>query len=330
MADLAGVSRATVSFVLNNDKRFSIRPQTISKVMEAAAKLGYVPNASAQALASNQAKAIGLIMTRDTRYIESDVFLPQVIGGLLDSVKIYGFKLLIEWVEPGQQLQSYNKLIGAKHIDGMILTISRYDDTGLRALEDSKIPVVLMGTVPESGLYSVDFDNVASSKKAVSYLIQRGHSKIACITDAGIPYSSASQRLIGYKEALDEAGISVDETLIRYGDFEAESGYQAMRSLLDSKAKFTAVFAASDNICLGAMTAARENGLDIPRDMAFVGHDDIPLARFAYPPLTTVRVPAADIARISCQLLLDLVDGNSPQQMHVTVDTDLIVRGSTN
>ena len=330
MADLAGVSRATVSFVLNNDKRFSIRPQTISKVMEAAAKLGYVPNASAQALASNQAKAIGLIMTRDTRYIESDVFLPQVIGGLLDSVKIYGFKLLIEWVEPGQQLQSYNKLIGAKHIDGMILTISRYDDTGLRALEDSKIPVVLMGTVPESGLYFVDFDNVASSKKAVGYLIQRGHSKIACITDAGIPYSSASQRLIGYKEALDEAGISVDETLIRYGDFEAESGYQAMRSLLDSKAKFTAVFAASDNICLGAMTAARENGLDIPRDMAFVGHDDIPLARFAYPPLTTVRVPAADIARISCQLLLDLVDGNSPQQMHVTVDTDLIVRGSTN
>jgi len=329
VADLAGVSRTTVSFVLNNDTRFSIRPETKLKVHEAAAKLGYVPNASARALASNQAKAIGLIMTRDTRYISSDVFLPQLIGGLLDSVKLFGISLLIEWVEPGQQLQTYHKLTGAKHIDGMILTISRYDDTGLKVLENADIPVVLMGTVPHCKLHSVDIDNAASARKAVDHLLKLGHQQIACITDAPLPYSSATQRLNGYQQALQSAGIGFDETLVRYGDFDAESGYKAMQSLLKKKTEFSAVFAASDNISFGAMEAAREAGLDIPGDVSFVGHDDIPLARFAHPPLTTIRVPAAEIARQSCQLLLELLIDNHSPKRNILLETELIIRNST-
>ena len=329
VADLAGVSRTTVSFVLNNDTRFSIRPETKLKVHEAAAKLGYVPNASARALASNQAKAIGLIMTRDTRYISSDVFLPQLIGGLLDSVKLFGISLLIEWVEPGQQLQTYHKLTGAKHIDGMILTISRYDDTGLKVLENADIPVVLMGTVPHCKLHSVDIDNAASARKAVDHLLKLGHQQIACITDAPLPYSSAAQRLNGYQQALQSAGIGFDETLMRYGDFDAESGYKAMQSLLKKKTEFSAVFAASDNISFGAMEAAREAGLDIPDDVSFVGHDDIPLARFAHPPLTTIRVPAAEIARQSCQLLLELLIDNHSPKRNILLETELIIRNST-
>ncbi len=330
VADLAGVSRTTVSFVLNNDTRFSIRPETQQKVHDAAAKLGYVPNASARALASNQAKAIGLIMTRDTHYISSDVFLPELIGGLLDSVKLFGISLLIEWVEPGQQLQTYHKLTGSKHIDGMILTISRDDDTGLKVLEDADIPVVLMGTVPDSQLNSVDIDNAASARKAVNHLLKLGHRQIACITDAQLPYSSATQRLRGYKQAMAAAGVSIDESLVRFGDFDAESGYKAMQSLLKSKHEFSAVFAASDNISFGAMEAAREAGLDIPGDLSFVGHDDIPLARFANPPLTTVRVPAAEIARQSCQLLLRLINGEIPDESHIVLETELIIRSSTN
>jgi DNA-binding LacI/PurR family transcriptional regulator len=329
VADLAGVSRTTVSFVLNNDTRFSIRPETQLKVHDAAAKLGYVPNASARALASNQAKAIGLIMTRDTRYISSDVFLPQIIGGLLDSVKLFGISLLIEWVEPGQQLQTYHKLTGAKHIDGMILTISRDDDIGLNMLEKADIPVVLMGTVPNCQLPSVDIDNTASARKAVDHLLKLGHQQIACITDAQLPYSSASQRLNGYKQALASAGINFDESLVRYGDFDAESGYKAMQSLLQKKAEFSAVFAGSDNISFGAMEAAREAGLDIPGDLSFVGHDDIPLARFAQPPLTTIRVPAAEIARQSCQLLLELLADNLAPRENIWLETELIIRRST-
>ncbi|MEA4812595.1 MAG: LacI family DNA-binding transcriptional regulator [Anaerolineaceae bacterium] len=329
VADLAGVSRTTVSFVLNNDSRFSIRPETQEKVREAALSLGYVPNASARALASNQAKAVGLVMTRDIQYIGSDLFLPQIIGGLLDSFKLYGLSLLIEWVEPGQQLETYHKLTRAKHIDGMILTVSRDDDSGLKVLEDSDVPAVLMGTVPGCKLHSVDIDNVLSARKAVEHLLSLGHRRIACITDARLPYSSASQRLEGYKQALQAAGIEPDDCLIRYGDFDSESGYMAMASLLIKKLDFTATFAGSDNVAFGAMEAAREAGLSIPRDMAFVGHDDIPLARFAQPPLTTIHVPADEIARKSCQMLLQLMNDEAPEHNHILIETELVSRSST-
>ena len=134
VADLAGVSRTTVSFVLNDVQRFSISAETRERVKQAAQELGYVPNASAQRLASNQAKAIGLIMTRDPSYIVSDTFLPQILGGLLDVVKSYQLSLMTEWVEPGQQMRTYLELTRSKHIDGMILMTPRYDDPGLQAI----------------------------------------------------------------------------------------------------------------------------------------------------------------------------------------------------
>jgi LacI family transcriptional regulator len=211
----------------------------------------------------------------------------------------------------------------------MILTISRDDDIGLNMLEKADIPVVLMGTVPNCQLPSVDIDNTASARKAVDHLLKLGHQQIACITDAQLPYSSASQRLNGYKQALASAGINFDESLVRYGDFDAESGYKAMQSLLQKKAEFSAVFAGSDNISFGAMEAAREAGLDIPGDLSFVGHDDIPLARFAQPPLTTIRVPAAEIARQSCQLLLELLADNLAPRENIWLETELIIRRST-
>jgi DNA-binding LacI/PurR family transcriptional regulator len=211
----------------------------------------------------------------------------------------------------------------------MILTISRDDDIGLNILEKADLPVVLMGTVPNCQLPSVDIDNTASARKAVDHLLKLGHQQIACITDAQPPYSSASQRLSGYKQALASAGISFDESLVRYGDFDAESGYKAMQSLLKQKAEFSAVFAGSDNISFGAMEAAREAGLDIPGDLSFVGHDDIPLARFAQPPLTTIHVPAAEIARQSCQLLLELLADNLAPRQNICLETELIIRKST-
>ncbi|HPK27204.1 MAG TPA: LacI family DNA-binding transcriptional regulator, partial [Anaerolineaceae bacterium] len=224
VAELAGVSRSTVSFVFSEDKQSRIRPETRQKVREAAEKLGYYPNASARALASNQSNTIGLIMTRSPRYIASDNFLPQIIGGLLDIVKQEQLGLLIEWVEPGQQIQTYLQLTRAKHIDGMIILTPRFDDPGLTALEQIDIPCVLMGQIPGCNLPYVDIDNRSSAKMAVDYLIELGHRQIACITNAATAYSSASQRLEGYRDALKAADIAIDESLIRMADFDAASG----------------------------------------------------------------------------------------------------------
>ena len=329
VADLAGVSRTTVSFVLNNVNRFSIRPETAEKVRLAAQQLGYYPNASAKALASNQTKNIGLIITRAPHYIASDPFLPQILGGLLDAIKQNSQGLLLEWVEPGQQLQTYLELTRAHHIDGMILMTPRLDDPGLRALEEADIPVVLMGYIPWSSLHSVDVDNLAAAETAVSHLIDLGHRSIACITNAALPYTSATQRLDGYRLALQKAGIAFDPKLVREADFDIQSGYRAMKSLLESGQEFTAVFVASDNVALGAYSALREAGLSIPGDVAVVGFDDIPLASFVSPTLTSVAVPGQEIAVESYKLLTCLMRGDLPESRSVTLPTRLIPRESS-
>ena len=329
VANLAGVSRTTVSFVLNDVHRFSIRPETAEKVRLAARQLGYYPNASAKALASNQTKNIGLILTRSPEYIASDPFLPQILSGMLDVVKQNSLSLLVEWVEPGQQLETYLELTRAHHIDGMILMTPRTDDTGIRALEEADIPVVVMGYIPESSLHSVDVDNFNAARGAVEHLLSLGHRRIACITNAALPYTSAGQRLNGYRRALEDAGISYNPNLVREGDFETHSGFNQMKSLLDSGEKFSAVFVASDAVALGAYDAIRSAGLTIPDDISVVGFDDIPLSSYASPKLTTVRMPAREIAQDSCYLLMRLMKREFPENRMISLPTELIIRGST-
>lgn len=328
VADRAGVSRTTVSFVLNDVKRFSIRPETRAKVHQAAQELGYVPNASARALASDQAKAIGLIITRNPRYISSDPFLSQIIAGLIDVTKADNLSLLIELVEVGQQARVYQDLTKSKHIDGMILMTPRFDDAGLKAIEEYGIPAVLMGHVPGSKLYAVDVDNVASAKMAVDHLIANGHTQIACITNAPSPYSSAYERLQGYRQALKEAGLPYSDQLIRHADFDPESGYTQMQDLLASRQAFTAVFVASDNVALGAIQAIHAAGLTIPGDISVVGFDNLPFSAFTNPPLTTVDMPSNEIAKESCHLLMRLMKGDAPESHMIKLPTELVTRAS--
>jgi len=329
VADLAGVSRTTVSFVLNNVHRFSIRPETADKVRLAAKELGYYPNASAKALASNQTKNVGLILTRSPEYIAADPFLPQILSGTLDVVKQHSLSLLVEWVEPGEQLETYLELTRAHHIDGMILMTPRTDDTGIRALEEADIPVVVMGYIPDCTLHSVDVDNFSAARTAVEHLVSLGHRQIACITNAALPYTSAAQRLSGYRQALEDGGIPYDPALVREGDFEGKSGYSQMKTLLESGKKFSAAFVASDAVALGAYTAIREAGLIIPDDISIVGFDDLPLSSLITPSLTTVRMPAREIAQASCFLLMRLMKWELPENRMVSLPTELIIREST-
>ncbi len=328
VADLAGVSRTTVSLVLNNVKGASIPPETRQKVYDAAESLSYVPNATAQALATQRTKAIGLIMTRSPHHISSDTFLPQILGGLLEVIKKENFRLLIELVEEGHQEQVYLKLARAKHIDAMILLTPRLGDKGLKKLEEVGIPTVLMGKLEDLELYAVDVDNRSAAKKATQHLIELGHTKIACIGNARPSYGAALDRVLGYKDALLDVGITPQESFIRHADFHPRSGYEAMQSLLASQQDFTAVFVASDNVAMGAKSALREAGLRVPDDVSMIGFDDISWASYSDPPLTTIRLPAHKLASEACLLLLDLLKGKEVKKREVILDTELIVRQS--
>ena len=328
VANLAGVSRTTVSLVLNNVEGISISPETRQKVRDAAEELGYIPNATAQALATRRARAIGLVMTRSPHHIASDTFLPQILSGLLEVIKQHQLRLLIESVESEHQDRVYLELARAKHIDGMILLTPRIDDAAIKRLEEIDTSTVVMGKLADSNLYSVDVDNQLAARKATQYLIDIGHTQIACISNAQSSFSSAYERVLGYKDALIASGIPPDDELIQYADFDPQSGFACMRTLLASGKKFTAVFVASDNVAMGVKSALRKAGLRIPEDVSIMGFDDIPWARYSDPPLTTIRLPAQKLASEACLLLLDLMKGSEPEERNMVLDTELVVRKS--
>jgi DNA-binding LacI/PurR family transcriptional regulator len=329
VAEKVGVSRTTVSLVLNDVRGIQISHETRQKVIDAAKELGYVPDATAQALASRRTKAIGLVLTRTQHHIATDAFLPKIISGLLTIAKKQNIRILIDWVETEHQESAYFELARAKRIDGMILSTPRLDDKALMALENADIPTVMMGSIAGSNLPFVDVDNTKASEKATTYLLQLGHRKIACISNAPPEYTASPDRVHGYKNALSNMNIPINENLITYADFDPESGYKCMKSLLHSGESFTAAFIASDNVAIGAKSALRDANLRVPDDISLVGFDDIPWAQYSDPPLTTIQLPAESLAESACTLLLDLIkDRDNDKQHQIMLDTELIIRKS--
>lgn len=329
VAEKVGVSRTTVSLVLNNVQGIQISSETRQKVIDAANELGYVPDATAQALVSRRTKAIGLVLTRSQHHIATDAFLPKIISGLLTTAKKHNVRMLVDWVETEHQDSAYFELARAKRIDGMILSTPRLNDAALKALENVDTPTVMMGSIAGSKLPFVDVDNTKAAEKAVSYLIGLGHRNIACISNAPPEYTAAPERVMGFKNVLTQMDIPINEDLIRYADFDPESGYECMTSLLKTGKKFTAVFVASDNVAIGAKSALREAGWRIPEDVSLIGFDDIPWAKYSDPPLTTIKLPADSLAQSACTLLLDLIkDRGGEKQNQIILDTELIIRKS--
>jgi DNA-binding LacI/PurR family transcriptional regulator len=328
VARRAGVSRTTVSLVLNDVSGFQISAATRGKVREAARKLGYVPNAPARALAGSRTHVIGLVFSRRPHHIAGETFLPRVVDGLLDVTRANNLRLLIDIVAPQHQEREYINLARGKRIDGLVLSAPRLGERALRNLEREGLPTVLIGRLPKTEFFSVDVDNHLAARRAAEYLISLGHRRIACIINAPLSYAAAADRLEGYRAALKGAGIRYDPSIVRFGDFSLESGYSRMNELLAQGGHFTAVFTASDTVALGAKNALRETGRLIPDDISLMGMDDISIAKFLDPPLTTVRVPAEALAGQACEMLLRALGGEPINEKHLVLPTELVLRES--
>jgi DNA-binding LacI/PurR family transcriptional regulator len=328
VAQAAGVSRTTVSLVLSNTPRAQISEQTRQRVLEAAQQLGYVPDAAGQALASRRSQIIGLVIARQSHHIITDAFLNMLLDGFVRATHESDMGLMVNFVEPQHHVKTYLQLVRAKRIDGLLLAGPRLDDTGLKLLEESDFPAVLIGHMSNTNLYSVDIENQTAARQAVEYLIQLGHRQIACITNATPDYEAPAKRLQGYRDALEQAGLTYDERLVRYGDYDQQSGYDQMNDLLDESVPFTAAFVSSDVVAMGAKAAMREHGLQIPQDISLIGFDDVPMARFFDPPLTTIHVPAVELGYTACKLLTCLITKDNTAQKSITLDANLLIRES--
>jgi LacI family transcriptional regulator len=327
VAARAGVSRTTVSFVLNGRADAKIPDATRERVLAAAAELGYVPHASARQLAGGRSHTIALVLRQSAEQVAGDAMLVETLRGLASAARSEGLRVMVEALSPSDPESSYVSLVRGQHADGLVLSGPRTDDPAFLELVRDGFPVVLQGSLPDVAVSSVDVDNVAGGRLAVEHLLGLGHRRIAMITNAPVAYTAAVQRAEGYREALAGAGVPYDSGLVDEGDFDAPSGHRAMLAILRRRT-VDAVFIASDVVALGAIGALRERGRRIPEDVSVVGFDDIPLAAFFDPPLTTVRLPAFELGQAAGAALIRRIADPSVVD-RTLLPIELVVRAST-
>ncbi len=323
----AGVSRTTVSHVLNNHPGIALNPKTRERVLTTARKLGYVPNSAAQMLVTGRSRTVGLILSRPD-LISVDAFVPSMLCGLNETCRIRGYRLLMDSIPDPSDANSYLDLAKSNRIDGLIVINPRENDAALRKVIESKFPLVVFGSSGHPEENSIGTKDGQASCRATDHLISLGHRRIAHISYAPLVYNSARNRLEGYRLALKSARIRFQKSLFAEGDFTGESGYQAMKQILTSKGAPTALFAGNDTLAIGAMTAIREAGFSIPEDFAVVGYDDIPSAAFAFPPLTTIRSHAFEQGKMVGEATIALVNGKKIGRHQSVLPLELVIRES--
>jgi DNA-binding LacI/PurR family transcriptional regulator len=324
VAHLAGVSSATASRVLTGSAR--VRPQTKDKVEQAMTRLGYVRNRAARSPASRRAGSIALVLGEETVRVFADPFFARMLRSVSKELSSADSQLVMLTLHSPRDYQTVSRYLRSGHVDGALF-VSMHDKPDFD-YESLGIPLVLCGRPAAGGtsLSYIDADNIGGARSAVRHLLDGGRKAIATI--AGPPdMAPGIDRLLGYRQAL---GVTapLDPGMIAYGDFSTMSGQHALLRLIDHRPGIDAVFAASDLMAAGALHALRRLGRRVPRDVAVIGFDDLPVAQQTDPQLTTVRQPVDAMgSRMVSEILAQIADpGREPS--HVVLGTELISRGS--
>ena len=324
VAQRAGVSIATVSRVLNNQPL--VKAETKARVLQAMEALGYRPSACARGLAANTTGTIALVFPK-----LSGPFFSALIHGAEIAASDCDYHLLI-YGASGAALGADNQTLGmlTTKVDGLILASPGVSRCYIRDLQRQNLPVVVLGEEPSGSGTPVDSiqpDNVGGAAKIVTHLIEHGNRRIAMIKGPAAR-THASDREQGYRKALQEHGLPCYAELVIAGAFNENGGYTAMQRLLQQDPVPDAVFAASDQMAIGAMAAIHESGLRVPEDIALVGFDDIETAQYTHPPLTTVHQDLLGQAQLAVNLLLARINGTESVVEIRILPAELVIRRS--
>ncbi|QXD15144.1 LacI family transcriptional regulator [Rhodocaloribacter litoris] len=319
----AGVAVSTVSRMLNNSGPVS--PEARQRIEAAARRLGYVPNATARSLITSKTHTLGILLP--------DLFgefYSEVLRGLDQTARQHAYHILVSSSHNERRDIEAALLAMNGRVDGLVVMAPAVDRRALRDNLPARLPVVLLNChVDASGFDTIRLDNEGGARALVEHLIAHGHRHIAMIT-GGAGNIDAEERLGGYRAALEAAGLPVDPGLIVEGDFTQAAGYRAMQALLARTPRPTALFAANDAMAIGAMGALREAGLRVPEDVAVGGFDDIPMAPYLNPPLTSVHVPISELGALAMQRLIDRIENeHPPEPREEVIPTRLVVRASS-
>ena len=323
----AGVSRTTVSFVLNNTPGKSISEATRQRVVDAAARLGYTPNEDARRLASIRDQNLGLFICH-SQFVYSDAFITRALEGMSQAVNRLRARLIVQPVTLGET--SYLDLARKDDVDGIVLLNTHDEDPALHELLASGFPAVSMDYLEDLAIDQVCVEDAEAASVIVSHLTGLGHRRIGMITHADPVYVASRRRLMGYTRALEAAGIPMDTDIVRYADFSESSGYQQMKDLLGKAPDITAVFCGNDVVAYGAMQAILQSGRSIPGDISLTGFDDDYMSRFLNPALTTMVLPAAGLGAAAIELVTKRMNsGAGPKPDRRVLSTHIAIRAST-
>ncbi|WP_309115209.1 LacI family DNA-binding transcriptional regulator [Saccharothrix sp.] len=331
VARLAGVSRATVSRVLSGAA--NVTEATRTRVEEAAARLGYVPDVAAQSVAGARSKTIALGFFANDMWALSQLTRPQyhfhldVLRHIEGALAKAGYDLLLPSRPTDASSDGYVRLLRARRVAGTIMVACPPGDLRIQALVESRLPTVFIDTVGQGpNATYVTSDNVEGARQITEHLLELGHRRIARITGTETD-PSGHDRLTGIRAALATRGIPDDPGLARTSDWSTEGAYREMRDLLAARRDFTAVIAESDMMAIGILRALHEQGLRVPEDVSVTGFDDIDLCAFTEPPLTTVRQDAEAMGTSAVRALLGIIDGTTAPP--IVLPTEVVARQST-
>lgn len=323
VAARAGVSISTVSHVLNHTRRVS--EEATRNVLEAVAALNYAPNSVARSLKVNNTRTIGLLVTAS-----ANPFFAEVVKGAEDYCFNQGYSLILCNTENQLERQRhYLRMLMEKRVDGLLMICTDVDAEiqGLLRSHQS-VPQVVMDWGGQCDFANVINDNVRTGAYlAARYLVAQGHRELVCIT--GQLHKQTTQlRLDGVRDALAEAGLTLAEENILEGDYEMQSGFDAMQRILTRDQLPTAVFAFDDPMAIGAICAATQAGYRVPEDISVVGYDDVEMARFASPPLTTIRHPKSELGQLAVELLISRIRNKELSVEALDIQPELVIRHS--
>jgi len=323
VAALAGVSRATVSRVVNGSPK--VLPETVAAVERAIGELGYVPNRAARALVTRRTDSVALVVPEPDSRVFSDPFFAGILRGVSMTLAPTSSQLVL-LIEPAEgDDQRLLRYLRGGHVDGAIIVSHHGRDNVLQELAQLPLPIVFSARPlgVEVPVASVDVDNVAGARTAVEYLLSIGRRKVGTVAGP-LDMTAGLDRLTGYKEVVAEAGLP---EAVAYGDFTADGGELAAIKLLDEHPELDGIFVASDLMATAALRVLSQLGRRVPEDVAVVGFDDSVVATTTTPKLTTVRQPVELLGARLAEILLAKLAGADLTSPEI-FNTELIIRGS--
>ncbi len=325
VAQRAGVSTATVSYVLNKTNR--VGQETKQRVLDAVEALGYQPNAMAQGLVMRRTRTLGLVIPHTAEFVFSDPYFPAMLKGVTSVVSARGYYLLLSMPQSGDDFAATcSNLLTQQRVDGAVLVCTPREAKVVDTFSRVQVPVVLLGDSYTSDIPFVDIDNETGSHAAAAHLIALGHRRVGCIT-GDMRYDYSVKRYRGFERALQEADLQ--PAAVYMGDFTKDSGRTGVKQLLQQAPDLTALVCGNDLMALGALEALCEAGLIVPEGVSIVGFDDIPAAAEALVPLTTIRQPVVELGRQAAELLLDMIEQPGRVHRRPLLTTELVVRASS-